>query len=178
VPDGSTHWTTRKLAKVLGVSHMRVARAGRGSGSSRIAWSAMCSIDEKTAIQALCRTGSAQRPSHGQDGGQRVSGVVLRSRSVARANATAWARFLTPACRYNLCKCVRTVGTEIPRRSATSLSEAPIATRFIISNGRGERTAQESESRDRLIVRSATFGSDYEGGIRMRGAVQSRGCSS
>jgi transposase len=31
-PDGSTHWTTRKLAKVLGISHMLVARVWRRAG--------------------------------------------------------------------------------------------------------------------------------------------------
>ncbi len=30
--DGSTHWTTRKLAKVLGISHMLVARVWRRAG--------------------------------------------------------------------------------------------------------------------------------------------------
>jgi transposase len=31
-PDGSTHWTTRKLAQVLGISHMLVARIWRRAG--------------------------------------------------------------------------------------------------------------------------------------------------
>jgi transposase len=31
-PDGSTHWSTRKLAKVLGISHVLVARAWRRAG--------------------------------------------------------------------------------------------------------------------------------------------------
>src|SRR5262245_37237286 len=31
-PDGSTHWTTRKLAKVLGISHTLVARVWRRAG--------------------------------------------------------------------------------------------------------------------------------------------------
>lgn len=31
-PDGSTHWSTRKLAKVLGVSHMMVARVWARAG--------------------------------------------------------------------------------------------------------------------------------------------------
>src|SRR5919201_3296439 len=31
-PDGSTHWTTRKLARALGVSHMRVARVWSRAG--------------------------------------------------------------------------------------------------------------------------------------------------
>ncbi len=31
-PDGSTHWRTRKLAKVLGISHMLVARVWRRAG--------------------------------------------------------------------------------------------------------------------------------------------------
>jgi len=31
-PDGSTHWTTRKLAKVLGISHMLVARVWHRAG--------------------------------------------------------------------------------------------------------------------------------------------------
>ena len=31
-PDGSTHWTTRKLAKVVGISHMLVARVWRRAG--------------------------------------------------------------------------------------------------------------------------------------------------
>ncbi len=31
-PDGSTHWSTRKLAKVLGVSHMMVARVWTRAG--------------------------------------------------------------------------------------------------------------------------------------------------
>ena len=30
--DGSTHWTTRKLGKVLGISHMLVARVWRRAG--------------------------------------------------------------------------------------------------------------------------------------------------
>jgi transposase len=30
--DGSTHWSTRKLAKVLGVSHVLVARVWRRAG--------------------------------------------------------------------------------------------------------------------------------------------------
>lgn len=31
-PGGATHWSTRKLAKVLGVSHMMVARVGARAG--------------------------------------------------------------------------------------------------------------------------------------------------
>ena len=31
-PDGSTHWSTRKLAKVLGVSHVLIARVWRRAG--------------------------------------------------------------------------------------------------------------------------------------------------
>src|SRR5215469_387223 len=31
-PDGSTHWTTRKLARALGVGHMRVARVWSRAG--------------------------------------------------------------------------------------------------------------------------------------------------
>src|SRR3954471_17345398 len=31
-PDGSTHWTTRKLGKLLGISHMLVARVWRRAG--------------------------------------------------------------------------------------------------------------------------------------------------
>ena len=31
-PDGSTHWTTRKLGKALGISHMLVARVWRRAG--------------------------------------------------------------------------------------------------------------------------------------------------
>jgi transposase len=31
-PDGTTHWTTRKLAKILGISHMLVARIWRRAG--------------------------------------------------------------------------------------------------------------------------------------------------
>jgi transposase len=31
-PDGSTHWSTRKLGKVLGISHMLVARVWRRAG--------------------------------------------------------------------------------------------------------------------------------------------------
>jgi len=31
-PDGSTHWSTRKLAKVLGISHVLVARVWRRAG--------------------------------------------------------------------------------------------------------------------------------------------------
>src|ERR687897_1483343 len=31
-PDGSTHWSTRKLAKVIGVSHVLVARVWRRAG--------------------------------------------------------------------------------------------------------------------------------------------------
>ena len=34
--DGSTHWTTRKLAKVLGISHMLVARVWRRAGYEAI----------------------------------------------------------------------------------------------------------------------------------------------
>ena len=82
-PDGSTHWSTRKLAKHLGVSHMMVARVWRRAGlrPHRIERyvvsndpdfetkaadviglyirpprnAAIFSIDEKTAIQALDR---------------------------------------------------------------------------------------------------------------------------
>ena len=31
--DGSTHWSTRKLAEQLGISHMMVARVWRKHGS-------------------------------------------------------------------------------------------------------------------------------------------------
>ncbi len=82
--DGSTHWSTRKLAKELGVSHMMVARvwARAGLQPHRLVrytaspdpdferkaadiiglyvnppqHAAICSVDEKTAIQALDRT--------------------------------------------------------------------------------------------------------------------------
>lgn len=83
-PDGSTHWTTRKLARELGVSHMRVARVWARAGlkphrldryvasndpdfetkaADVIALyvnppqhAVVFSVDEKTAIQALDRT--------------------------------------------------------------------------------------------------------------------------
>lgn len=82
-PDGSTHWSTRKLAKVLGVSHVLVARVWRRAGlqphrlehymlsddprfEEKAAdviglylkppqHAAVFSVDEKTAIQALDR---------------------------------------------------------------------------------------------------------------------------
>jgi len=82
-PDGSTHWTTRKLAKHLGTSHMMVARVWKRAGLKphRIErymasndpdferkaadviglyvnppqHAAVFSLDEKTAIQALDR---------------------------------------------------------------------------------------------------------------------------
>jgi transposase len=81
--DGSTHWTTRKLAKELGLNHMRVARAWRSAGlrphrmrrylqsedpffeqkAAQIialylnppAHAAVFCVDEKSAIQALDR---------------------------------------------------------------------------------------------------------------------------
>src|SRR5216684_7272324 len=83
-PDGSTHWTTRKLAQRLGVSHMRVARVWSRAGlkphrleryvasndpdfETKAAdiiglyvnppqHAAVFSVDEKTAIQALDRS--------------------------------------------------------------------------------------------------------------------------
>jgi transposase len=82
-PDGSTHWSTRKLAKVLGISHMLVARVWRRAGlqphrlerymlsddpdfEQKAAdiiglylappqHAAVFAVDEKTAIQALDR---------------------------------------------------------------------------------------------------------------------------
>jgi transposase len=82
-PDGSTHWSTRKLAEVLGVSHVLVARVWRRAGLQphRLAHymlsddpdfeqkaadviglylnppqhAAVFAADEKTAIQALDR---------------------------------------------------------------------------------------------------------------------------
>lgn len=82
-PDGSTHWTTRKMAKVLGISHMLVARVWRRAGyqphrlerymlsddpefEKKAAdviglylhppqHAVVFSVDEKTAIQALDR---------------------------------------------------------------------------------------------------------------------------
>ena len=82
-PDGSTHWSTRRLAKVLGVSHMMVARvwARHGLKPHRLErymtsddpeferkaadiiglylnppqHAAVFCVDEKTAIQALDR---------------------------------------------------------------------------------------------------------------------------
>jgi transposase len=82
-PDGSTHWSSRKLARRLGISHMMVARVWRRAGlkPQRIArylasddpdfetkaadmiglyvkppqHAAVFCVDEKTAIQALDR---------------------------------------------------------------------------------------------------------------------------
>ena len=82
-PDGSTHWTTRKLGKVLGISHMLVARVWRRAGLQPHRFerymlsddpdfeqkaadiiglylnppqhAAVFAVDEKTAIQALDR---------------------------------------------------------------------------------------------------------------------------
>src|ERR1700720_417642 len=82
-PDGSTHWSTRKLAKVLGLQHTVVARAWRRAGlkphrierymasndpdfETKAAdiiglylrppqHAAIFCVDEKTAIQALDR---------------------------------------------------------------------------------------------------------------------------
>ena len=82
-PDGSTHWTTRKLADHLGINHMMVARVWQRAGlkphriqrymmsndpnfESKAAdviglyvnppqHAAVFSVDEKTAIQALDR---------------------------------------------------------------------------------------------------------------------------
>ena len=82
-PDGSTHWTTRKLGKVLGLSHMLVARIWRRAGYQPHRFerymlsddphfeeeaadviglylhppqhAVVFAVDEKTAIQALDR---------------------------------------------------------------------------------------------------------------------------
>jgi transposase len=82
-PDGSTHWTTRKLGKVLGISHMLVSRVWRRAGLQPHRFerymlsddpeferkaadiiglylnppqhAAVFAVDEKTAIQALDR---------------------------------------------------------------------------------------------------------------------------
>src|SRR6187549_1357194 len=82
-PDGSTHWTTRKLANVLGISHMLVARVWRRAGYQPHRFgrymlsddpdfeqkapdviglylnppkrAVVVAVDEKTAIQALDR---------------------------------------------------------------------------------------------------------------------------
>src|SRR6202165_732010 len=82
-PDGSTHWSSRKLARHLGVSHMMVARVWQRAGlkphrierymasddpdfefkAADIIWlyvtppqhAAVFCVDEKTAIQALDR---------------------------------------------------------------------------------------------------------------------------
>jgi transposase len=82
-PDGSTHWTTRKLARVLGISHMLVARVWRRAGYQPHRFerymlsddpqfetkaadviglylnppqhAVVVAVDEKTAIQALDR---------------------------------------------------------------------------------------------------------------------------
>lgn len=82
-PDGSTHWTTRKLGKVLRISHMLVARIWRRAGLQPHRFerymlsddpdfeqkaadiiglylnppqhAAVFAVDEKTAIQALDR---------------------------------------------------------------------------------------------------------------------------
>jgi transposase len=82
-PDGSTHWTTRKLGKVLGISHMLVARVWRRAGYQPHRFerymlsddpqfeqkaadviglylnppkrAVVVAVDEKTAIQALDR---------------------------------------------------------------------------------------------------------------------------
>jgi transposase len=77
-PDGSTHWSSRKLARHLGISHMMVARVWRRAGLKphRLAddpdfefkaadiiglyvkppqHAAVFCVDEKTAIQALDR---------------------------------------------------------------------------------------------------------------------------
>jgi transposase len=82
-PDGSTHWTTRKLGKLMGISHMLVARIWRRAGyqphrferymlSDDPAFeqkaadviglylnppehAVVVAVDEKTAIQALDR---------------------------------------------------------------------------------------------------------------------------
>src|SRR5918995_3098750 len=82
-PDGSTHWSTRKLAKVLGISHVLVARVWRRAGLQPHRFerymlsddpefeqkaadvlglylnppehAVVFAVDEKTAIQALDR---------------------------------------------------------------------------------------------------------------------------
>ena len=93
-PAGSTHWSTRKLAKVLGVSHVLVARVWRRAGIQphRLArymlsddpafeqkaadiiglylnppqHAAVFAVDEKTAIQALDRLDPVLPPSPGR----------------------------------------------------------------------------------------------------------------
>ena len=83
-PDGSTHWTTRKLGRALGVNHMRIARVWSRAGlkphrveryvasndpdfETKAAdviglyvnppqHAVVFSLDEKTALQALDRT--------------------------------------------------------------------------------------------------------------------------
>ena len=42
-PDGSTHWSTRKLGRVLGIHHNLVARRGSARGCSLTDSSAPCS---------------------------------------------------------------------------------------------------------------------------------------
>ena len=91
--DGSTHWSTRKLAKHLGVSHMLVARVWKRArlqphrierymmsndpdfekkAADVIALyvnppqhAAVFCVDEKTAIQALDRKDRRTLPAHG-----------------------------------------------------------------------------------------------------------------
>jgi transposase len=56
-PNGSTHWSTRRLAQHLGVSHMMVARVWqRARLQPHRLTHYVASDDEKTAIQALDRT--------------------------------------------------------------------------------------------------------------------------
>jgi hypothetical protein len=68
-PDGSTHWSARRLARVLGMSHVTISRVWKAAGlrfEQRAADviglylrpprnAAVFCLDEKTAIQALDR---------------------------------------------------------------------------------------------------------------------------
>src|SRR6476646_1179698 len=93
-PDGSTHWSTRKLAKVMGVSHGLIAQVWRRAGLqphrlerymlsddpdfeqkaadvlglylTPLEHAVVFAVDEKTAIQALDRRDPVLPPSPGR----------------------------------------------------------------------------------------------------------------
>src|ERR1700726_1237854 len=123
--DGSTHWSSRKLARALGINHMMVARVWRRAGlkphrlerylasddpdfERKAAdviglyvnppqHAAVFCVDEKTAIQALDRLDRCCRLAPGGPSATALSTIgMARSRSMLRSTPKAARSWVRP----------------------------------------------------------------------------------
>ena len=151
-PDGSTHWSTRKLGRLLGIHHNLVAKTWRRAGLQPHRFerymrsddpdfeqkaadviglylnppqhAAVFAVDEKTAIQALDRLVPVRRCRRGAPNGTGSSTTAMARCRCSPRSIPSPARCSASPCR----------ATPVPPLSSSSATSSPVnrwAARFM-----------------------------------------------